>query len=170
VPGSGVFANNKPIVTFLVGSGSSLFNDSGTSTKNIEFGAPVTDCRANRGVYVYTYFLRKYSRKVCAIQANPAYAAMIEAAFGTDFDGRSDLGGPSRGMQNVESCANSSHKSHPWETAGRRISPVGLDVHEPALKKAGVRCYLGRARSGAAESHPAHSRPGSRARRPCARL
>lgn len=38
------------------------------------------DVGANRGIY--TYFLRKYSRKVYAIGANPAYIEIIRAAYG----------------------------------------------------------------------------------------
>lgn len=38
------------------------------------------DVGANRGIY--TYFLRKYSAGVLAIEANPTYVAMIERVFG----------------------------------------------------------------------------------------
>jgi FkbM family methyltransferase len=38
------------------------------------------DVGANRGIY--TYFLRKYSAGVLAIEANPAYVAMVENVFG----------------------------------------------------------------------------------------
>jgi hypothetical protein len=43
LPGSGVLANNRPIVTFPVGR----FPDSGTWTKNIAFGASVTSTPAS---------------------------------------------------------------------------------------------------------------------------